>query len=135
MSFEVTLVTHSICSGGIFLVCPLHNAIKLERIVVSDSSALEIKPAVVYAMLDTTVLLSRRAVICTTPPADNDRTEPKRYFGIHYGIREEESEDPLSVFVSVVSTSNLENKNRQELSRTSKKFNFLLKMQKCKLKV
>lgn len=117
MSFEVTLVTHSICSGGIFLVCPLHNAIKLERIAVIDSSALEIKLAVVYAVLDTTVL-SRRAVICTMPPANNDRTEPKRYFGIHYGIREEESEDPLSVLVS---TSNLENKNGEEESGASQK--------------
>lgn len=135
MSFEVTLVTHSICSGGIFLVCPLHNAIKLGRIVVIDSSALEIKLAVVYAVLDTTVLLSRRAVICTMPPANNDRTEPKRYFGIHYGIREEEGEDPLSIFVSVVSTSNLKKKNGEEQSRVSQKLYFLLKMQKCKLKV
>lgn len=111
MSFEVTLVTHNICSGGIFLVSPLHNAIKLERIVVIDSSALEIKLVVVYAVLDATVLLSRRAVICTMPPANNVRTEPKRYFGIHYGIREEETEDPLSAFVSVLSTSNLENEN------------------------
>lgn len=51
----------------------------------------------------------RRAVICTMPPANNDRTEPKRYFGIHYGIREEER----SIVRLCVSGEHLQ-KNREQ---------------------